>query len=131
MARGLKKVWNMKLTVVPLVGRALGTPAKAYRKDWRPLILRERLLNYKKLSWYRILQNVLEVWRVLLTLYLKNKAYSLVEINGDDYSIIIIVMVVQNVDMWNLVFFYWYREIRECLKLDQDHKRCHAHYKVK
>ena len=22
-----------------------------------------------------------------------------------------------------------FREIRECLKLDQDHKACHAHYK--
>ena len=31
-ARELKKVWNLKVTVVPLVGGALGTPAKALEK---------------------------------------------------------------------------------------------------
>ena len=32
LARELKKVWNMKVTVVPLVAGALGTPAKGLEK---------------------------------------------------------------------------------------------------
>ena len=32
LARELKKVWNMKVTVVPLVVGALGTHAKALEK---------------------------------------------------------------------------------------------------
>lgn len=30
--------------------------------------------------------------------------------------------------LYMLLLFY--REIRECLKLDSDHKLCHSHYKV-
>lgn len=28
------------------------------------------------------------------------------------------------------ISFFFFREIRECLKLDPDHKQCHSHYKI-
>jgi len=31
-------------------------------------------------------------------------------------------------DMYDVLLFC--REIRECLKLDPDHKLCHSHYKI-
>ena len=50
MARELKKVWNMRVTLIPLVIGALGTTDKALEKRLRPMVLEQRLLNYKKLS---------------------------------------------------------------------------------
>ena len=37
LARELKKVWNMKVTVVPLEVGSLGTPAKALEKKLKTI----------------------------------------------------------------------------------------------
>ena len=50
LTRELKKVWNMKVTIASLVVRTLGTRAKDSEKNSRLFVLKQRLLNCKKLS---------------------------------------------------------------------------------
>ena len=84
LARELKKVWNMKVKVVPLVVAALGTPANALEKILKNICIETKITELKKTALIhssRILRKVLELSGVLLTLYLKNKSYPLLEIN--------------------------------------------------
>ena len=81
LARELKKVWNMKVTVVPLEAGALGTPAKSRVKRLKTIGIETKIIELPKsvlIYTIRILWKVLEVWGVLLTLYLKNKTHLLV-----------------------------------------------------
>ena len=48
LARELKKVWNMKVTVVPLVLGPLGTPAKALEKRLKTIGVETKILEVKK-----------------------------------------------------------------------------------
>ena len=76
LARELKKVWNMK--VVPLVVGVLGTPAKALDKRLETIGIETKITELQKtvlIHTSRILWNVFEVWRVLLTPHLKNGMY--------------------------------------------------------
>ena len=57
LSKKLKKVWNMKVTLVLLVFGALSTPVKALEKRLKKLLLRQRLLNYEKLSLYILLES--------------------------------------------------------------------------
>ena len=41
-SRDLKKLWNMKMTVIPIVVRALGTVPKNMAKKFHELEIRER-----------------------------------------------------------------------------------------
>ena len=64
LARELKKVWNMKVTVVPLVVGALGTPAKALEKRLKTIGIETKITELQKavlIHTSRILQKVLEV----------------------------------------------------------------------
>ena len=64
LARELKKVWNMKVTVVPLVDGALDTPAKALKKRLKTIGIKTKIIELQKtvlIHTNRILRKVLEV----------------------------------------------------------------------
>ena len=64
LARELKKVWNMKVTVVPLVVGALGTPAKALEKRLKTIGIETKITELQKaimIHTSRILRKVIEV----------------------------------------------------------------------
>ena len=73
LARELKKLWNMKVTIVPIVIGALGTITKGLLKGledievggWEETIQMTALLRMA-----RILRRVLETWGDLLSLKL-------------------------------------------------------------
>ena len=81
LARELKKVWNMKVTVVPLEVGSLGTPAKALEKKLKT-IGTETYTELQKAALMihinRILRKFLEISGVLLIPYLKNVTHLLV-----------------------------------------------------
>ena len=49
LARELKKVWNMKVTVVLLVAGALGTPAKALEKRLKTIGMETKITGLQKI----------------------------------------------------------------------------------
>ena len=64
LRRELKKVWNMKVTVVQLVVGALGTPAKPLEKRFNTIAIEIKiteLQNTALIHTARILRKVLEV----------------------------------------------------------------------
>ena len=64
LARELKKVWNMKVTVVLLVVGALGTPAKALKKGLKTIGFETKIIELQKtvlIHKSRILRKVFEV----------------------------------------------------------------------
>ena len=64
LARELKKVWNMKVTVVPLVVGALGTPAKVLAKILKTNGIETKITELQKtilINASRIIRKVLEV----------------------------------------------------------------------
>ena len=64
LTRELKKVWNIKVTVVPLVVGALGTPAKALEKRLKTIGIETKITELQKTVFIhssRILRKVLEV----------------------------------------------------------------------
>ena len=68
LARELKKVWNMRVAVVPLVIGAQGTPAKALEKRLKTIGTETKVTELQKtvlIHTSRILRNVLEVSGVL------------------------------------------------------------------
>ena len=48
LTRELEKVWNMKVTVVPLVVGALGTPAKALEKRLKNIGIETKITELQK-----------------------------------------------------------------------------------
>ena len=84
LARELKKVWNMKVTIASLVVWTLGTRAKASKRRLKTIRIETKISDLQKtvlIHASRILGKVLEVWGALFTPYLKNKTCPLVEIN--------------------------------------------------
>ena len=70
-ARELKKLWNMKVTVTPIVIGALGTLTKGLLQGLKDLEIRGRVKTIQTtalLRSARILRRVLETWRDLLSL---------------------------------------------------------------
>ena len=64
LARELKKLWNMKVTVLPLVAGALGTPTKALEKIFKTIGIETKITELQKtvlIHTSRILRKVLEV----------------------------------------------------------------------
>ena len=64
LARELKKVWNMKVTVVPFTVRALGTPVKALQKTLKNICIEIKITELQKfvlIHTSKILQIFLEV----------------------------------------------------------------------
>ena len=72
LAREIKKLWNMKVTIVPIVIGALGTVTKGLLKGLEDLEIGGRV----ELRTARILRRVLETWGDLLSLKLQWKTIS-------------------------------------------------------
>ena len=76
LARELKKPWNMKVTIVPIVIGALGTVTKGLLKGLEDLEVGGRVETIETtvlLRTARILRRVLETWGDLLSLKLQWK----------------------------------------------------------
>ena len=76
LARELKKLWNMKVTIVPIVIGAFGTITKGLLKDLEDLEVGGRVETIQMtalLRTARILRRVLETWGDLLSLKLQWK----------------------------------------------------------
>ena len=79
LARGLKKLWNMKLTIVPIVIGALDTITIGLLKSLEELEVGGRVETIQMtalLRTARILRRVLENWGDLLSLKLQWKTIS-------------------------------------------------------
>ena len=79
LSRELKNLWNMKVTVIPIVIGALGTVIKGLIQGLEDLEIRERveaIQNIALLRSARILRKVLEIWGDLLSLKLQWKTIS-------------------------------------------------------
>ena len=73
LARELKKLWNMKLTIVPIVIGAFGTISKELLKGLEELEVGGTIQMTALLKTARILRWVLETWGDLLSLKLQWK----------------------------------------------------------
>ena len=79
LARELKKLWNMKVTIVPIVIGALGTITKGLLKGLEDLEVGGRVETIQTTAWLRtarILRRVLETWGDMLSLKLQWKTIS-------------------------------------------------------
>ena len=79
LARELKKLWNVKVTIVPIVIGAFGTVTKGLLKDLEDLEVGgwvETIQTTALLKTARILRRVLETWGDLLSLKLQWKTIS-------------------------------------------------------
>ena len=79
LARELKKLWNMKVTIVPIVIGALGTITKGLLKGLEGLEIGGRVETIQTTALLRtawILRRVLETWGDFLSLKLLWKAIS-------------------------------------------------------
>ena len=79
LARELKNLWNMKVTIVPVMIRALGTITKGLLKGLEDLEIGGRVETIQTtalLRTDRILRRVLETWGDLLSLKLQWKTIS-------------------------------------------------------
>ena len=80
LARELKKLWNMKVTIIPIVIGAFGTVTKVLLKGLEDLEVGDRVETIQTtalLKNARILRRVLETWWDLLSLNLQWKPTSL------------------------------------------------------
>ena len=80
LATELKKLWNMKVTIIPIVIGAFGTVTKELLKGLEDLEVDDRVETIQTtalLKTARILRRVLETWGDLLSLNLQWKAISL------------------------------------------------------
>ena len=77
LAKVLKKLWNMKVTIILIVIGAFGTVTKGLLKGLEDLVRRglvETIQTTKLLRTARILRRVLDTWGDLLSLKLQWKA---------------------------------------------------------
>ena len=74
LARELKKLWNMKVTFVPILSGALGTITKGFLKGLEVLVVGGRVETIQMtalLRMVRILRRVTETWWDLVSLKLQ------------------------------------------------------------
>ena len=79
LARELKKLWNMKVTIVPIVIVALGTVTKGLLKGLEDLEVGARVETIQMIALLRtarVLRRFLETWGDLLSLKLQWKTIS-------------------------------------------------------
>ena len=78
LTRELKKLWNMKVTVIPIVIGALGTVIKELVPGLENLEVRGRVdtIQTRALRSARILKRVMETWGDLLSLKLQREIIS-------------------------------------------------------
>ena len=69
----LKKMWNMKVTIIPLVIGALGTVTKGLKKELKDLEIRRWVETIQATALLRSARRVLEAWRDLEELKLQWK----------------------------------------------------------
>ena len=72
-----KRLWNMKVTVIPLVVRALGTVSRSLGKKLEWLEIREKIETLQATKSTQIMRRMLKTWRDLLSLRLPWKITSL------------------------------------------------------
>ena len=80
LARELKKLWNMKVTIIPIVIGAFGTVTKGLLKGLEDLEVGDRVETIQTtalLKMARMLRRVLETWGDLLSLNLQWKTIGL------------------------------------------------------
>ena len=80
LARELKKLWNMKVTIIPIVIGAFGTVTKGLLKGLEDLEVGDRVETIQTtalLKTARILRRVLDTWGDLLSLNLLWNIFSL------------------------------------------------------
>ena len=76
LAKKMKNLWNMKMTVIPNVVGALGTILKGWVKGLEDLEIWEQVETIQTtalLRSARIVRKVLEIWRDLLSLRLQKE----------------------------------------------------------
>ena len=79
LARELKKLWNMKVIIIPIVIGTFGTVSKGLLKGLEGLEFGGRVETIQITAWLktvRILRRVLEIWGDLLSLNLQWKTIS-------------------------------------------------------
>ena len=79
LARELKKLWNMKVTIIPIVIGAFGTVTKGLLKELEDLKAGRRVEITQTIALFRmarILRRILETWGDLLSLKLPWKTIS-------------------------------------------------------
>ena len=79
LARELKKIWNMKVTIIPIVIGAFGTANKGLLKGLEDLEVGgrvEAIQTTALLRTTRILRRVLDTWEDLLSLNLQWRTIS-------------------------------------------------------
>ena len=79
LARELKKLWNMRVTIVPILIGAFGNVTKGLLKGLEDVEVRGRVETIQTtalLKTARILRRVLETWGDLLSLKLQWKTIS-------------------------------------------------------
>ena len=79
LARELKKLWNMQVTIMPIMIGAFGTVTKGLLKGMEDLEVSgrvETIQTTSSLKTARILRRVLETWGDLLSLNLQWKTIS-------------------------------------------------------
>ena len=97
LARELKKLWNMKVTIIPIVIGAFGTVTKGLLKGLEGLAVGGRVDTIQTtalLKTAKILRRVLESWGGLLSLNLQWKTISLRWWEKLWWIIIIIIMII-------------------------------------
>ena len=75
LAREIKKLWGMRVTVIPIVIGTLGTTPKKLKKRLEDIGIETRVIELQKtviLHSTRILRKLLEIWEILLMLNLEN-----------------------------------------------------------
>ena len=80
LARELKKLWNMKVTIIPIVIGVFGTVTNGWFKGLEDLEVGVRVETIQKtalLKTSRVLRRVLETWEDLLSFNLQWKTISL------------------------------------------------------
>ena len=68
LARELKKLWNMTVTVIPIVVGALGTIPKGLVKGTKDLEIREQVETIQTTALLSSVRKVLETWEEFLSL---------------------------------------------------------------
>ena len=103
LARELKKLWNMKATVIPILIGALGTVIKGL-EDLEMRGLAEAIPTTPLLRSARILRRVLETWSDLLSLRVQwgNHLLTLAWKTPKRVKIIIIVIIIEK--LWKIQF---------------------------
>ena len=105
LARELKKLWNMQVTIILIVIGAFGTVTKGLQKGLEDLEVGgwvETIQTTELLRTARILRRVLETWGDLLSLKLHWKTISVGWCEKTIKMIVHIVNYVKNMSLWTI-----------------------------